>query len=43
MRLLAAPTAKCAASETMAAAMTAGTPLHEEERNDGDDGADGGG
>ncbi len=26
MRLLAAPTAKCAASETIAAAMTAGTP-----------------
>jgi len=27
MRLLAAPTAKCAMSDTTAAAMTAGTPL----------------
>ena len=43
MRLLAAPTAKCAASETMAAAIDGGHSAEEEERDDGDDGADGSG
>ncbi len=43
MRDLAAPTAKWAMSEMIAAQMTARIPVEEEEGNDGDEGPEGGG